>query len=62
MFTREKLIPVEKMSSKEGLSKDEKDMRKTLFSMSEMVKVLYGYYLEQKRSIQEKSSKNDKSE
>jgi hypothetical protein len=56
-----KLISVEKMASKEGLSQDEKDMRKTLFSMSEMVKVLYEDYLERKRSVQEKSSKNNKS-
>jgi hypothetical protein len=60
MFTREKHISVEKMASKEGLSQDEKDMRKTLFSMSEMVKVLYEDYLERKRSVQEKASKNNK--
>jgi hypothetical protein len=35
---------------------------KLLFSMAEMVKVLYEDYLERKRSVQEKSSKNDKSE
>jgi hypothetical protein len=46
MFTKEKDISREKMESKDGLSQDEKDMRKTLFSMSEMVKVLYEDYLE----------------
>jgi hypothetical protein len=60
MFTREKLILVEKMASKEGLSQDEKDMRKTLFAMVEMVKVLYEDYLERKRLVQEKASKNNK--
>jgi hypothetical protein len=46
MFPREKLISVEKMVTKEGISQDAKDIRKTLFSMSEMVKVLYEDYLE----------------
>ena len=41
MFTRKNHISKEKMVSKEGLSLDEKDMRKTLFAMSEMVNVLY---------------------
>ena len=50
------------MASKEGLSQDEKDMRKTLFSMSEMLKVLYEDYLERKRLVQETTSKNNKSE
>jgi hypothetical protein len=60
MFTREKYISIGKMASTEGLSQDEKDMRKTLFSMAEMVKVLYEDYLERKRSVQEKASKNNK--
>jgi hypothetical protein len=60
MFTKENLISVEKMAYKEGLSQDEKDMKTTLFSMAEMVKVLYEYYLERKRLVQEKSLKNDK--
>jgi hypothetical protein len=60
MFTREELISIEKMAYKEGFSQDEKDMRKSLFSMSEMVKVLYEDYLERKRSVQEKASKNNK--
>jgi hypothetical protein len=45
-------ISSEKMAVKEGLSQDEKDMWKNLFSMSKMVKVLYEDYLEQKRSVQ----------
>jgi hypothetical protein len=60
MFTREKLISIEKITSKEGLSQDEKDIQKNLFSMSEMVKVLYEYYLEQKRSDQVNYSKRNK--
>jgi hypothetical protein len=60
MFTRERHISSEKMAVKEGLSQDEKDMWKNLFSMSKMVKVLYEDYLEQKRSIQRKYSNNNK--
>jgi hypothetical protein len=62
MFTKENFISVEKMASKEGLSQDEKDMRKTLFATAEMVKVFYEDYLERNISVQEKSSKNDKRE
>jgi hypothetical protein len=62
MFIREKHISSEKMVVKEGLSQDEKDMRKNLFSMSKMVKVLYEDYLEQKRSVQGKYSKKNKGE
>jgi hypothetical protein len=62
MFTKETLISVEKMAYKEGLSRHEKDIRKTLFAMSEMVKVLCEDYLERKRLVQEKYSKNDQSE
>jgi hypothetical protein len=36
----------EKMTSEEGLSRDEKEFRKTFLAMSEMVKVLYEDYLE----------------
>ena len=39
----------ENMASKEGLSHDEKEFRKTFFTMSKMMKVLYDDYLEQKR-------------
>jgi hypothetical protein len=60
MFTRENNISVEEMESKEGLSQDDKDMQKALFYMSEMVKVLYEDYLQRKRSVQEKASKNNK--
>jgi hypothetical protein len=60
MFTREELISREKMESIRGLLQDEKDMRKNILAMSEMVKVLYEYYLERKRSIKEISSKNNK--
>jgi hypothetical protein len=60
MFTREELISIDKMVSKEELSQDEKDMRKTLFAMSKMVKVLYEDCLERKRSVQDKASKNNK--
>jgi hypothetical protein len=62
MFIRERHISSEKMVVKEGLSQDEKDMQKNLFSMSEMVRVLYEDYLEQKRSVQWKYSKNNKGE
>jgi hypothetical protein len=41
----------EKMASEEGLSHEEKEFRKTFFSMSKMVKVLYDYYLEHKRPV-----------
>ena len=35
------------MASEEGISQDEKEFRKTtFFTMSEMMKVLYGDYLE----------------
>jgi hypothetical protein len=39
----------EKMASKEKLSNEEKEFRKNLFTMSEMMKVLYKDYLEWKR-------------
>jgi hypothetical protein len=47
----------EKMASKEGLSQDEKEFQKTFLAMSEMVKVLYEDYLEQKRPNLGESSK-----
>jgi hypothetical protein len=62
MFTRENLISSVKMVSKEGISQDNKDIRKTLFSMAEMVKVLYENYLEQNRLVQDKYPKNIKRE
>jgi hypothetical protein len=60
MLIGEELISREKMASIGGLSQDEKDILKTLIAMSKMVKVLYEDYLERKRTIQEKSSKNNK--
>jgi hypothetical protein len=42
---------------KEGLYHDEIEFQKTLFAMSEMMKVLYDDYLEQKRPILGESSK-----
>ena len=47
----------EKMASKEGISQDEKEFRKTFLAMSEMVKVLYEDYLERKRLVLGESSK-----
>ena len=47
----------EEMALEEGMSQNEIELQKTLFSMSEMVKVLYEDYLERKRPLQEKSSK-----
>jgi hypothetical protein len=60
MLTREELISREKMASTGGLSQDEKEFRNSVFSMAEMVKVLYEDYLERKRSVQVKASKNNK--
>jgi hypothetical protein len=42
----------EEIVSKEGMSKNEIELKKTLFAMSDMVKVLYEDYLEQKRPFQ----------
>ena len=50
------------MASEEGVSQNEREFQKTFFAMSEMVKVLYDDYLEQKRPFQGESSKQDKSE
>jgi hypothetical protein len=60
MFTREELISREKMSSTRGLSQDEKDIRKNHIAMFEMVKVLYEDFLERKRLVQVKASKNNR--
>jgi hypothetical protein len=54
---RKRTFQREKMESKEGLSQDEKEFRKTFFSMSEMMKVLYEDYLEWKRLNLGESSK-----
>jgi hypothetical protein len=45
---RKRISQSEKMAS-EGLSQNEREFKKTFFSMSEMVKVLYDDYLEQKK-------------
>jgi hypothetical protein len=60
MLTREELISREKMTSTRGLSQYEKEFRNSVFSMAEMVKVLYEDCLEQKSSVQVKASKNKK--
>jgi hypothetical protein len=52
----------EKMELKERLSQDEKKFRKTFFAMSEMMKVLYEDYLEQKRLVIGESSKGKSEE
>jgi hypothetical protein len=52
----------EKMASEEGISQDEKEFRKTFHAMSEMVKVLYEDYLEQKRPVLGDSSKGKSEE
>jgi hypothetical protein len=39
------------MASKERISQDEKEFRKTFLAMLEMVKVLYDDYLEKKRPV-----------
>jgi hypothetical protein len=59
---RKRTSQSEKMESEEGLSLDEKEFRKTLFSMSEMVKVLYEDYLERKRTNLGESSKGKSEE
>jgi hypothetical protein len=48
---RKRTSPSENMASKEGLSQNEREFQKTFFAMSEMVKVLYDDYLEQKRPV-----------
>jgi hypothetical protein len=60
MLTREELISRGEMGSTGGISRDEKELKNLVFSMAEMVNVLYEDYLEQKRSLQEKASKKNK--
>jgi len=48
------------MASTGGLSQDEKKFRNSVFSMAEMVKVLYEDYLEWKSTVQVKDSNNNK--
>jgi hypothetical protein len=59
MLTREDLISREKMASTGGVSQDEKEFINLVFSMSEMVKVLYEDYLERESSVQVKDSRNN---
>jgi hypothetical protein len=51
-----------KMASEEGLSQDEKEFRKDLFSMSEMMKILYEDYLERKKPVLGEYSKGKSEE
>jgi hypothetical protein len=50
------------MASEEGISQDEKEFQKTFLAMSEMVKVLYEYYLERKQPVLGDSSKGKSEE
>jgi hypothetical protein len=59
--SRKRTSQSERMTSEEGLSQNEREFQRMLFSMSDMVKVLYDDYLERKRHIQGESSKQDKS-
>jgi hypothetical protein len=52
----------DKMASEQGLSQDDKEFRKDLFSMSEMMKVLYEHYLEHMKPVLGKSSKGKSEE
>jgi hypothetical protein len=60
--SRKRTSQSEKMALEEGLSQNKREFQKNLFSMSEMVKLLYDDYLEWKRPLQGESSKKDKSE
>jgi hypothetical protein len=46
--SRKRASQSEKMASEEGMSQNEIEFQKTFFAMSEMVKVLYDDYLEQR--------------
>jgi hypothetical protein len=60
--SRKRTSQSEKMASEERMSQNEIELQKTLFAMSEMVKVLCEDYLEHKRPFQGEYSKKDKSE
>jgi hypothetical protein len=59
--SRKRAYQSEEMASEEGMSQNEIKCQKTLFTMSEMVKVLYEDYLEHNRHFQGESSKQRKS-
>ena len=59
---RKRTSQSEKMASKEELSHDEKEFRKTFFAMSENMKLLYEDYLERKRPVLGESSKGKSEE
>ena len=60
--SRKRTSQSEDMTSDKGMSQNEIELQKDLFVMSEMLKVLYEGYLEQKRPFQGESSKQGKSE
>jgi hypothetical protein len=60
--SRNRTSQSERMTLEEGLSQNEREFQRNLFSMLEMVKVLYDDYLEWKRHFQGEYSKKDKSE
>jgi hypothetical protein len=60
MLSREEHISRRKMAYTGGLSQDKKKFIDSVFSMADMVKVLYEDYLEWKSTVQAKTSKNNK--
>jgi hypothetical protein len=60
--SRKRTSQSEEMASEEGHSQNERKFQKTLFPMSETIKVLYDDYLEWNRPIQGGSSKKEKRE
>jgi hypothetical protein len=59
---RKRTSQSEKKASEERMSQNEIELKKILFTMSEMVKVLYEDYLKQKRPFQGEYYKQEKSE
>ena len=60
--SRKRTSQSEEMALEEGMSQNKIELQKTLFVMSEMVKVLYADYLEWKRPFQGGYSKQEKIE